>query len=241
MNEKKIDLLALSETRWPGHGITKVRSTTILHSGTPVSHVHGVAIALSSAAFSSWEAAGSVFNPISERIIHIRLKTHMSFASIIAIYAPTNPVSSTSDANEPSNAFYDQLQATLSSIPPKDMVIILGDFNARVGSNFNTWKSVIGPHGIGEVNSNGVRLLDFCASNHLLITNTWFQHKLSHRATWYHNGDRSRPGHMIDFVLVNSRFRSSVLDTRVYRSVYHESDHELVVSSLRLKIKAKHR
>ena len=73
MNEKKIDLLALSETRWPGHGIAKVRSTTILHSGTPDSHVqvvHGVAIALSTAAVSSWEAANS---------IQIRLKTHMSF------------------------------------------------------------------------------------------------------------------------------------------------------------------
>ena len=40
-------------------------------------------------------------------------------------------------------------------------------------------------------------------------------------------------------MLVNCRFRFSVLDTCVYRSVYHESDHELVVSSLRLKIKAK--
>ena len=46
---------------------------------------------------------------------------------------------------------------------------------------------------------------------------------------------------MIDFVLVNSRFHSSVLDTRVYCSVYHESDHEFVVSSLRLQIKAKRR
>ena len=44
---------------------------------------------------------------------------------------------------------------------------------------------------------------------------------------------------MIDYVLVNHRFRSSVLDTRVYRSTYLQSDHELVVSSLRFKIKAK--
>ena len=60
----------------------------------------------------------------------------------------------------------------------------------------------------------------------------------SHRANWYRNGDHSRPGHTIDFVLVNN---SSVLDTRVYRSVYHESDHDLVHSVLlALKIKAKH-
>lgn len=64
-------------------------------------------------------------------------------------------------------------------------------------------------------------------------------HKLSYQATWYGNGDSSRPGHMIDFVLVNNRFHSSVLNTRVYCSVCHEFDHEFMVSSLCLKIKAK--
>ena len=44
---------------------------------------------------------------------------------------------------------------------------------------------------------------------------------------------------MLDYVLINRRFRSSVLDTRVYRSVYLESDHELVVSTLSFKIKVK--
>ena len=114
----------------------------------------------------------------------------------------------------------------------------IGGLQCSCRSNFNTWKSVIGPHRIGESNSSGVRLLDFCSSNHLLITNTWFQHKTSHRATWYRNGDCSRPGHMIDFVLVNSHFHSSVLDTHAYCSVHHESDHKVVMSSLHLKNKA---
>ena len=51
---------------------------------------------------------------------------------------------------------------------------------------------------------------------HLIVTNTWFQHKPLHQATWYRNGDRSRPGHMLDYVLINSRFRTCVLDTRVF-------------------------
>ena len=46
---------------------------------------------------------------------------------------------------------------------------------------------------------------------------------------------------MIDYILVNKRFHTSVLDTRVCRSTLHESDHELVISSLRFKIKAKRR
>ena len=208
MKKKRIELLALSETRWPGY---------------------------------SWEAAGSVFHPVSDRIIRIRLKCHLSYVTVVVIYAPTNPSSGTTQAAAPSDTFYDQLQSVVSDVPPRDMLLVLGDFNARVGSNFQSWRSVIGPHGMGDCNGNGERLLDFCSNNQLLVTNTWFKHKPIHKTTWFRNGNRSRPGHIIDYILVNRRFRSSILDTRVYRSVLHESDHELVVSTLRFKIKTKRR
>ena len=159
----------------------------------------------------------------------------------MGVYAPINPPNSTTEAVGPPEAFYDHLQSTLSSVPSSDLIVILGDFNTRVGSDFSSWNSVIGPHGVGECNENGERLLDFCSGNQLIITNTWFQHKLLHKATWFRNGNRSRTGHMIDHVLVNKRFRTSVLDTRVYRSTFHESDHKLIVSTLRFKIKAKRR
>ena len=119
------------------------------------------------------------------------------------------------------------------------MVIVLGDFNPRVGTDTDTWHNVLGPHGVGNINGNGQRLLDFCATNSLLISNTWFRHKFLHQCTWYQNGDRSNPDHMIDYVLIGAKFCSSILDTRVYRGVHHISDHELVVSTLRFKIKAK--
>ena len=103
MKKKKIELLALSETRWSGHGIVNIRSTTILYSG-PSNGVHGVAIALSPSARCSWEAAA---HPVSERIIRIRLKCHLSYVTVVAIYAPTNPSSSTTQAAAPSDTFYD--------------------------------------------------------------------------------------------------------------------------------------
>ena len=89
---------------------------------------------------------------------------------------------------------------------------------------------------MGTSNSNGLRLLDFCSNNQLLVTKTWFRHKSVHKAT----SDCSRPGHIIDSVLINQRFHTSVLDSQVYCSVLHESDHELVVSTLWFKIKVKH-
>ena len=66
-----------------------------------------------------------------------------------------------------------------------------------------------------------------------------FKHKFIHKTTWFRNGNHSRPGHIIDYILVNRHYRSSILDTWVYRSVLHESDHALVVSTLHFKIKTK--
>ena len=66
MEEKQIDLLALSESRWPGQGVSRIRSITILHSGSSSAHIHGVAIVLSPQARSSWEAAGCVHPHLRE-------------------------------------------------------------------------------------------------------------------------------------------------------------------------------
>ena len=65
MKEKRIGLLALSESCWPRQGVSRIHSTTILHCGTPSAHIHGDAIALSPQARLSWEAASSVFIPTS--------------------------------------------------------------------------------------------------------------------------------------------------------------------------------
>ena len=114
------------------------------------------------------DAAGSVFQPVSERILEILLKFHLSYLTVLSIYAPTNPSNSTSEAAIPSEAFYDQLQSTLSSVPSSDMLVIMGDFNARVGSDCSSWSSFTGPHGIGEHNENDEGLLDICTSNQLI-------------------------------------------------------------------------
>ena len=84
-----------------------------------------------------------------------------------------------------------------------------------------------------------MRLGNVCCSvtNKLLITNTWYWHKSKHQCTWDQNDDHSNPGHMIDYVHISAKYRSSSLDTHVYRKVHHQSDHELIVSTLRFKIK----
>ena len=123
------------------------------------------------------------------------------------------------------------------------MLLLLGDFNARVGNDARTWRETIGWFGPEEQNENGLHMLDFCALNGLAITNTLFQHRPCHQMTWFHPAEASRSGrgHVLDYIIVNQCYRSSVLDTRVYRNTHLDSDHRLLVSNLRLKLKARHR
>ncbi|XP_072048860.1 craniofacial development protein 2-like [Amphiura filiformis] len=94
------------------------------------------------------------------------------------IYAPTLQA-------EPADKekFYSDLRSFLQSTPTEDKIFILGDFNARVGRDSDTWKGALGKHGIGNCNDNGRLLLELCAEQQLVITNTIFQQKDSLKTT----------------------------------------------------------
>ena len=88
-------------------------------------------------------------------------------ATFISAYAPTmtNP-------DDVKDKFYKELEALISPVSQSDKLILLGDFNACVGKNHHAWEGVLGHHGIGKCNSNGIRLLKTCTAYGLIITNT---------------------------------------------------------------------
>jgi len=101
--------------------------------------------------------------------------------TLLSVCAPT-PTSDKSSKDR----FNDNLRSTLRTVPPKDKVALLGDFNARVGTNHHIWNGVIGKHGVGNVNSNGLRLLNLCSEFDVIITNTLFQQRNQLKTTWMH-------------------------------------------------------
>ena len=78
--------------------------------------------------------------------------------------------------------FYEDLQDLLELKPPKDVLFIIGDWNAKVGSQETP--GVRGKFGLGIRNEAGQRLIEFCQENELIITNTLFQQHKRRLYTW---------------------------------------------------------
>ena len=118
-----------------------------------------------------------------------------NYATLVSVYAPTmtNP-------DEAKERFYQQLDDLIQSVPRKDKLIVMGDLNARVGTDHTAWTDIIGKHGIGNENSNGKLLLSICARHSLSITNTFFQLNTVHKVTWMH--PRSKHWHQIDHIIL---------------------------------------
>ena len=69
--------------------------------------------------------------------------------------------------------FYEDLQEPLELTPKKDIIFIIGDRVAKVGSQ--EIPGVTGKFGLGVQNETGQRLTEFCQENALVIANTFFQ------------------------------------------------------------------
>ena len=75
------------------------------------------------------------------------------FATFVSVYSPT-----LDSSDVVKDRFYDTLYSTLRRVLQDDKIILLGDFNARVGRNHDIWHGVIGNHGVGNMYSSGLRL-----------------------------------------------------------------------------------
>ena len=155
--------------------------------------------------------------------------------SITQCYAPTN------DRNDrDKEAFYDQLQPTLENAHCRDLLLVMGDLNAKVGAKVGSdnvnFERVMGREGCGVQNDNGERLVEWCAFNNMIIGGTLFPHRNIHKLTW--TSPNGRDQNQIDHLMVNSMWRRSLLDVRVRRGADASSDHHLVTAKVRLKLRA---
>ena len=110
-------------------------------------------------------------------MISVRFQGKPFNISIIQVYAPT------SNAEEAEvEQFYEDLQDLLELTPKKDVLFIIGDWNAKVG--IQETPGVTSKFGLGVQNKAGQRLIEFCQENSLVIANTLFQLHKRRLYTW---------------------------------------------------------
>ncbi|XP_048743102.2 uncharacterized protein LOC125656542 [Ostrea edulis] len=137
MEHYKIELLGVSEARWTGSGSKQlVSGHQILYSGrTDDHHCKGVAI------ITTKEVHRSLleWKPVSERIITARYNSAFAKLTAVVCYAPIDD-----GEDEEKISFYDSLQNVVDDTPSHDVLLILGDLNAKVGkcNQDKTWKIV---------------------------------------------------------------------------------------------------
>ena len=110
-------------------------------------------------------------------MISVRFQGKPFNITIIQVYAP---ISNAEEAEV--EQFYEDLQDLLEPTPQKDVFFIIGDWNAKVGSQ--EIPGVTGKFGLGVQNEAGQKLTKFCQENALVIANTFFQQHKRRLYTW---------------------------------------------------------
>ena len=226
-----VDIAALSETRLQdkGHLTECGGGYTFFWSGRSSAERReaGVGFAIRS---SLARKLDKLPEGINDHLMTLQLPLgHKKSATLISVYAPTmtNP-------DDIKDKFYEELDAIIATVPQSDKLIVLGDLNARVGTDHSIWEGIIGRHGTGKCNSNGLLLLKMCATHDLVITNTLFRLPTRNKTSWMH--PRSRHWHLIDFVIIRKRDRRDVRVTKAMCGADCWTDHRLIVFKFKLRI-----
>ena len=114
--------------------------------------------------------------------------------------------------------FYEDLEDLLELTPKKHVLFIIGDWNAKVGSQDTP--GITGKFGLGIRNEAGQRLTEFCQENALVIANTLFQQHKRRLYTWTSSDGQHQ--NQIDYILCSQRWRSSIQSTKTRWQEYTE-------------------
>ena len=121
----------------------------------------------------------------------------------------------------------------LKLTPKKDVLFIIGDWNAKVGSQETP--GVTGKFGLGIWNEAGQRLREFCQENALIIANTLFQQHKRRLYTWTSPDGQHQS--QIDYILCSQRWRSCIQSAKTRPGADCGSDHEILIAKFRVKLK----
>ena len=192
MARENIDILGISELKWTGIGEFNSDNHYIYYCGQKSLRRNGVSITVNKGVRNAVLRC----NLKNGRMISARFQGKPSNITVIQVYA------STSNAEEAeAEQFYEDLQDLLELIPKRDVLFIIGDWNAEVRTQ--EILGVTGKFGLGVQNEAGQRPIEFCQENTLVITNTLFQQHKRRLYTW--TSPDGQHGNQIDYILCSQR------------------------------------
>jgi exonuclease III len=169
----KINTFTIQETRWPGQGRIDKQDYSVFYSG-PNSRTaqYGIGYITDAQAQKSLMC----FEPISDRMCKIRFKGHFRNLTLISAYAPR-----ADSQEENKHAFYNQLHRECSKILKYDMLLILLDFNAQIGTK--AFLKIVAEKYtfLIETNDIGKMLSELAMANNFIVKSTCFNHKRIHK------------------------------------------------------------
>ena len=170
MSRYRRSVFGICEVRWRNFGETTTQEEHKLYfSDKENRHENGVDLLV----YKDTVNTVMGYRPVSSRLITIRLRATPFNITIVQGYAPT-----TEYDDEKKEDFYEQLQEVLDQVPKKDILIVQGDWNAKVGKDVcKNWKYTCGLYSNNETNERGFRLLEFASLNDLKLANTFGPHK----------------------------------------------------------------
>ena len=173
MARVNVDILGITELRWTGMDEFNSDDHYIYYCGQESLRRNGIAIIVNKRV----QNAVLGCNLKNKRMNSVRFQGKPFNITVIEVYAPA------SNAEEAeAERFYEDLQDLLDFTPKKDVLFIIGDWNAKVGSQETP--GVTGKFGLGVQNEAGQRLIEFCQENALVMVNTLFQQHKRRLYTW---------------------------------------------------------
>lgn len=157
---------------------------------------------------------------------------------VLVVHAPTED-----KPDKVKDSFYNKLTNCRNEVPPHSLIIIAGDFNARIGVDSSEANPrVIGRHAYHKIsNENGKRLVEFCETTDMRPTQTRFPHPASRLWTWQHPANRNKDNEhrsQIDHILINGKWINSIKNVRAYNTVELMSDHRIVSARIKISLRA---
>ena len=192
MRRVNIDILGISELRWTRMGEFHSDDHYIYYCGQESLRRNGIAIMVNKRVRNAVLGC----NLKNDSIISLRFQGKPFNIMVIQVYAPT---SNTEEAE--AEWFYEDLQDLLELTPKPDILLIIGDWNAKVGSQ--EIPGVTGKFGLGIKNEEGQRLTEFCQENTLVVANTLFQRHKRRLYTWTSPDGQHQD--QIDYILCSQR------------------------------------